>query len=332
MPDIDYLEPGPIMNEIVTILLPFFGLIALGFGAGRWRPTSIEATGWLNVFVFYLALPSMFFQMIAETPLEQLTSWSFILTTTFGTYCTFAIAFSIAALMNGGNVRVSTIQGLVGAYSNSGYMAPGLILAAFGSAAAVPTALIFSFENAMLFALVPMMMALGSTERTNFAQILIKIGRSIFLHPIIIAIIAGFGAAAIGLKPPQAIDALLTLLRSAAAPCALFALGVGLGLRTPKRIGAELPILIAIKLFVHPIVVYLLLSWIGGFDPIWVYTAVLMAALPPAANVFVLARQYRTYVELASTGILLATFLSIFTVALFLSLILTGTLPIDPFH
>jgi malonate transporter len=59
---------------------------------------------------------------------------------------------------------------------------------------------------------------------------------------------------------------------------------------------------------------------------------VLMAALPPAANVFVLARQYRTYVELASTGILLATFLSIFTVALFLSLILTGTLPIDPFH
>jgi predicted permease len=320
------------MNEIVSILLPFFGLIALGYGTGKWRKTPAEGLAWLNFFVFYLALPALFFQMVAETPREELTSWSFILTTTFGTYCTFAIAFSIAALINRGNVPVSTIQGLVGAYSNSGYMAPGLTLAAFGAVAAVPTALIFSFENAMFFALAPMMMALGSAERSDPAAILIKIGRSIILHPLIIAIALGFAAAASGLRPPQPIDALLSLLRTAAAPCALFALGVGLGLRTPKRIGTELPILIGIKLFVHPTVVYLLLSWIGGFDPIWVYTAVLMAALPPAANVFVLARQYRTYVELASTGILLATFLSIFTVSLVLSLILTGALPIDPFH
>jgi hypothetical protein len=320
------------MNEIVSILLPFFGVIALGYGAGKWRKTPGEGLAWLNFFVFYLALPALFFQVVSETPLEELTNWSFILTTTFGTYCTFAVAFSIAALINRGNIPVSTIQGLVGAYSNSGYMAPGLTLAAFGAAAAVPTALIFSFENAMLFALVPMMMALGSAERSQPSEILTRIGRSILLHPFIIAIAVGFTAAASGLRPPQAIDALLTFLRHAAAPCALFALGVGLGLRTPKRIGTELPILIGIKLLVHPTVVYLLLSWIGGFDPIWVYTAVLMAALPPAANVFVLARQYRTYVELASTGILVATFLSIFTVSLILSLILTGALPVDPFH
>lgn len=320
------------MSEIVSIILPFFGLIALGYGAAKWRKTSNEGAAWLNFFVLYLALPALFFQMVAETPLEQLTSWSFILTTTFGTYCTFAIAFSIAALINRGNVPIATIEGLLGSYSNSGYMAPGLTLAAFGAAAAVPTALIFSFENAMLFALVPMMMALGSTDRLDPVELLIRIGRSILLHPVIIAIAAGFAAAATGLRPPQAIDALLNLLRAAAAPCALFALGLGLGLRTPKGIDFELPILVSIKLVVHPTVVYLLLSWIGGFDPIWVYTAVLMAALPPAANVFVLARQYRTYVEAASTGILLATFLSIFTVSLVLSLILTGILPIDPFH
>lgn len=320
------------MNEIVSILLPFFGLIALGYGAGKWRKTPAEGLAWLNFFVFYLALPALFFQTVAEAPLEDFISWSFVLTTTFGTYCTFAIAFSIAALIHRGNIPVSTVDGLVGSYSNSGYMAPGLTLAAFGPAAAVPTALIFSFENAMFFALVPMMMALGSTERSDPAKILIRILRSIFLHPFIIAIVLGFAAAVTGMRPPQAIDALLNLLRFAAAPCALFALGVGLGLRTLERIGLELPILIGIKLFVHPLVVYLLLSWIGGFDPVWVYTAVLMAALPPAAKVSVLARQYRTYVEFASTGILLATFLSVATVSLVLSLILTGTLPTDPFH
>jgi len=315
------------MSDIVSILLPFFGLIGLGYGAGKWRKTPAEGLAWLNFFVFYLALPALFFRLVAETPFEQLTNWSFILTTTFGTYCTFAIAFSIAALINGGNVPVSTIQGLVGAYSNSGFMAPGLTLAAFGSAAAVPTALIYSFENAMLFALVPMMMALGSTERSDAKALMMRVGRSIFFHPFIVAFIAGFAVAASGIHLPQAFDSLLRLLGSAAAPCALFALGVGLGLRTPTRIGVELPILVGIKLILHPTIVYLLLSWIGGFDPIWVYTAVLMAALPPAANVFVLARQYRTCVEFASTGILLATFLSVFTVSVVLSLVLTGTLP-----
>ena len=94
----------PAMSDIVTITLPFFGLIALGYGAGHWRKTPVEGLAWLNFFVFYLALPALFFQLIAETPIVKLTSWSFVLTTIFGTYCAFAIAFSIAALTNRGNV------------------------------------------------------------------------------------------------------------------------------------------------------------------------------------------------------------------------------------
>ena len=41
-------------------------------------------------------------------------------------------------------------------------------------------------------------------------------------------VLAGFAVAASGLDLPSPIASLLTLLRSAAAPCALFALGVGL--------------------------------------------------------------------------------------------------------
>jgi predicted permease len=320
------------MNEIVAITLPFFGLIALGYGAGQWRKTPVEGLAWLNFFVFYLALPALFFQLIAETPIKELTNWPFVLTTVFGTYCAFAIAFSIAALTNRGNVPAATIQGLVGSYSNSGFMAPGLTLAAFGSAAAVPTALVFSFESAMLFALVPLMMALGRADRADPMVLLKSVARSIFLHPIIIAIIVGFSAAATGIRPPAAIEALLSLLQSAAAPCALFALGVGLGIRPQTPISLDVPVLVTIKLLVHPVIVYLMLSWIGDFDPVWVYTAVLMAALPPAVNVFVLARQYEVYVDQASTAILVGTIASIVTVTVFLSLILTGTLPVDPFH
>ena len=44
-------------------------------------------------------------------------------------------------------------------------MGPGLTLAPLGPKAAVPTALIFVFDNALLFTLVPFLMALGGSGR-----------------------------------------------------------------------------------------------------------------------------------------------------------------------
>jgi predicted permease len=52
-----------------------------------------------------------------------------------------------------------------------------------------------------------------------------------------------------------------------------------------------------------------------------------MAALPPALNVFVLASQYQSYVERASTVILIGTALSAATVTLLLWLIAERRLP-----
>ena len=70
-----------------------------------------------------------------------------------------------------------------------------------------------------------------------------------------------------------------------------------------------------------------MLTMLGPFDPNWTATAVLMAALPQALNVFVLANQYRVYVERASTCVLIGTALSAGTVTLLLWLIAERKLP-----
>ena len=85
------------------------------------------------------------------------------------------------------------------------------------------------------------------------------------------------------------------MLGDAAAPAALFAVGVSLTGRTIDKVPPELPALIGVKLVVHPLIVYLLLSWVGDFDPVWVHAAVLMAALPPATDVIAYAREYKSY-------------------------------------
>ncbi len=60
------------------------------------------------------------------------------------------------------------------------------------------------------------------------------------------------------------------------------------------------------------------LTLVGGFDPVWIYAAVLLAALPTATNVFVIGQQYDVWQERASATILITTALSVVTVSLLL--------------
>jgi predicted permease len=119
----------------------------------------------------------------------------------------------------------------------------------------------------------------------------------------------------------------MQFLQNAAAPCALFTLGVTVALRPLKKMPWEVPFLTLVKLVLHPVLVFFLMSIFGPFDQIWVDTAVLMAALPPALNVFVFARQYDVWVEQASSAVLIGTLVSVVTLTSVMWMVKTGTLP-----
>jgi len=319
------------MSDVIGLVLPFFGLIFLGYFVARITRQPIEALGWMNTFIVYVALPALFFQLLAKTPFERLTEWTFILGAVLSTYTIFLIMFAGSMLFAGRNIAESTIKGLAAAYGNIGYMGPGLALLVFGPEAAVPVALIFCFENIVHFAVAPMMMALSGGEKSTPLQLASGVIRKIVLHPFIIATAVGVAAAYLQLRPPLPVERLLEYLSAAAAPCALFAMGVTLALRPLKRIPHELAPIAFLKLILHPLVCYVVLSWVGNFSETWLFAAVLLAALPTATNVFVLAQQYHVWVERASASILLTTCISVATVTGLLYLIKGGMLPPDLF-
>jgi malonate transporter len=319
------------MSDVVGLVLPFFGLIFLGFFVARITRQPVGALGWMNTFIVYVALPALFFQLLAKTPFERLTEWTFILGALLSTYTIFLIMFAGSMLFAGRNIAESTIKGLAAAYGNIGYMGPGLALLVFGPEAAVPVALIFCFENIVHFAVAPMMMALSGGEKSTPLQLAWGVIRKIVLHPFIIATAVGVAAAYLQVRPPLPVERLLEYLSAAAAPCALFAMGVTLALRPLKRVPHELAPIAVLKLILHPLVCYLVLSWVGNFSEVWLFTAVLLAALPTATNVFVLAQQYHVWVERASASILLTTCISVATVTGLLYLIKGGMLPPDLF-
>ena len=320
------------MLQILGLIAPFFGLIGLGFGAGRIARHPVEGLAWLNIFVIYIALPALFYQLLSKTPVEELTRIGFIAATTLATFVVFAGTVLIGLWRTKGDLASATIQGFAGAYGNIGYMGPGLALAAFGPSAAVPVALIFCFDNTMHFTMAPLLMALsGASGNTSPLAIVRAVLWRIFTHPFIVATIVGVGAAVSGLTMPEPVDRFLQLLANAAAPCALFAMGVTLALRPLKRVPVELSWLVPIKLVIHPLVVWLFLGFVSDVDDAWVQSAMLMASLPAATNVFVIAQQYQVWVERATATVLVTTVLSVATVTLLLYLLSTGHLPISPF-
>lgn len=315
------------MIEVLNLALPFFGLIFIGFACGKLKQIPDTALAWMNFFIVYVALPALFYRILAQTPLERLGQVDFIFATTLATFWAFAMSFAIGMAIRKGNIAESSIAGLAGGYGNIGYMGPGLALATLGQQAAVPVALIFCFDNIILFTMVPFLMALASPQRLSVRETAVQVVKRVAGHPLIIASAAGVVSAALQFQPPVALDRTMQFLQNAAAPCALFALGVTVALRPLKSMPWEVPFLTAVKLVVHPILVFLLLSLFGPFEDVWIYTAVLMAALPPALNVFVFARQYDAWVEQASSAVLIGTLVSVVTLTSVMWMVKTGALP-----
>ena len=320
------------MIDVLNLALPYFGLIFIGFACGKFKQIPDTALGWMNFFIVYVALPALFYRILSRTPLAQLAQVEFILATTLGTAIAFAIAFGIGLWMRSGRIDEATIAGLAGGYGNIGYMGPGLALATIGAPAAVPIALIFCFDTLLLFSLVPFLMALSVPGSMSVWQTAREVIRQIVLHPLVIATAVGVLSAAIEFQPPTALETLLQFLQNAAAPCALFTLGVTVALRPMQRVPWEVPITTIVKLIVHPLILFVLLSLFGVSNDVWTNTALLMAALPPALNVFVFARQYDTWVEQASSAVLFGTLVSVATLTAVMWLVKTGNVPPLLFH
>jgi malonate transporter len=314
------------MLDVLNLALPYFSLIFIGFASGKMRGLPETGFPWMNFFLVYISLPALLFGITSKTPFEQLNNPPFLVATTLGTMIAFVLAMFAGRIIGKLSLREATLAGLSGGYGNIGYMGPGLALAVLGTKAAAPTALIFCCDSIFLFSIVPLLIAFTEGEGRSLPRTLAVVARQIVLNPLIMSACAGALAAALHFRPPVAIDNTLQFLQNAAAPVALFLLGVTVAFRPLGHIPREVPGVIAIKLLIHPLVACGLMLLLGPFPQPWAATAVLMASLPPALNVFVIARQNDTWIEPASVAVLIGTFASVITLTSVMWFIQTGRL------
>ena len=301
------------MAPLLEIVLPVFAIIGAGYLLGARGLLGPESSAALNLFVYWVALPALVFRAMASVDLARVFDAGFIAGFLGPVLLVWPLSALAARALFRGGLAESTLHGANAVLGNSGFMGIPLAITAWGEAAMLP-AIVATIVNT---AVIPgIAIALVETERGRAAglgAVLAKVGRALATNPLLVAPVLGLAWAATGLPLPAPADTFTRILGAAAAPCALFAIGLFLVGKPQSEGRAEVGLIVATKLLVLPGLTALALFALVPVDPLWAKTGVLMAALPTGAGTFVLAQAYGVYVLRTSSAILWGTVLSVAT-------------------
>lgn len=297
---------------MLSLCLPIFAVIGLGWLATRARlapPVMVEAVG---AFSFHFALPALLLRLMAAQPLGSSCDPRFF-AGYLGAGLTVLFAARGAAARLGGRARAPAAGlGVAAAFGNVGYLGPPLLLSLMGDRASGPLAMAIMAEVIVVLMLGDVMMAArrGDDDAAAAAAAgpLRRALRVLAVNPVILAIAAGAALGATGTALPDPADRFLAFLGGAAGPTALFALGGTLGrLRFRRRLLAIAAAVSAAKLGLYPLLAWAVLGRGLGLDPPWVAAGTLLAAMPIASNAFILAQRHAAAQEEVSAAVLLST-------------------------
>ncbi len=302
---------------------PFFALVLIGYLAARLRILPLVAVPGMNTFVLYFALTAMLFQLGARTPIAELLDPVVLGLWFLSGLLIMAIAATTALRRKLGWLDAS-FGALIAVLPNSGFMGVPLLTTLLGATANGPIIASLLVDIVLIQSLGVAFSHRGAGEkRSAWAELrgaLTRMSR----NPLPWAIALGGAWGATGLTLPAPIDQVITLLAAAATPVALFTIGAVLAreqgntpdgrIRTGIRAFGDVYWLAALKLFAHPLFVWLLgrgaIALGLPLSESALVVLVLAAALPAAANVSVLAERFGADNGRVARVILVSTVLS----------------------
>jgi predicted permease len=291
--------------------LPFFGLIALGYGAARREFFSPEATGYLTKFVFYFALPAMLLRFAGSLNLGDVLDWSFVGAYLAGSFAIYALA-TLVAVIRKINIAEAAIEAQCAVIGNVGFLGIPMLVLLLGERAIGPVLMVLAVDLVFFGSLVVILIT-GSRDGRMRLGTLKTVGVGLIKNPMIVSIVLGLIMSTLKVDLPQPVDEFLTLLGGAATPGALFAIGASLASKSAERISVA-GWLTLCKLILHPAAVGIAAIYLFNVDPIATGMMIAAASLPVAGNVYIIAQHYAVAPARVSAAILISTVGSILTI------------------
>ena len=291
------------MLQILTVTFPFFALVLCGYLAARKGMLPLQAIPGMNGFVLFFALPCLLYRFGASTPIAQLLDPA------------VALTYLLCALVMVGFVVAVTLRGrigwndaafgaLVAAFPNTGFMGVPLLVALLGAQAAGPIIVTIVVDMVITTSLCIALSRLDGADEHGASKAVKNALKGVVANPMPWSILLGGVASAVSLELPVPVAKTVGLLADSASPVALFTIGAvlarsqmlaALHSHAPMRLSDYLPVA-GLKLFLHPLLVLVVgagaISLGVPLDRFAFTVMVLVAALPSASNVSLLAERF----------------------------------------
>ncbi len=274
----------------------------------------------LNTFVLYFALPCLLYRFGASTPIAQLLDANLV--AVYLLCALLMVAFTIAVTRQGHiGWNDASLGALVAAFPNTGFMGVPLLVALLGAQAAGPAIVTIMIDLLITSSLCIALSRLDGADEHGASRAARLALKGVLANPMPWAIALGGLASAVGLTLFAPVMQTIGLLADAASPVALFTIGAVLARSQmsstrPTPLKDYVPVVL-IKLLVHPVLIGLvgLGAMAAGLplDRFALTVVVLVAALPSASNVAMLAERFGADNGRIARIILLSTVLAFFS-------------------
>ncbi|WP_391480613.1 AEC family transporter [Nereida sp. NH-UV-3] len=296
------------MVDIFLKTLPFFALIALGYGAARRGFFPPEATGYLTKFVFYFALSAMLFRFSANLSLAEVIDWPLVWAYLLGSLAVYLLA-TVVALVRKRGILEGAVEAQCAVIGNVGFLGIPMLILLLGERSVGPVMLVLAVDLIVFGSLIVILIT-GARDGRMSLGILRSIAIGLVKNPMIVSIVLGLCWSATDQPLPAPVNEFLGILGAAATPGALFAIGASLADKSAERISVA-GWLTFCKLVLHPVAVGALALFVFTVDPYSAAVMIATAALPVAGNVYIIARHYDVAPSRASASIFVSTVVSV---------------------
>lgn len=298
---------------------PLFLLVLAGWAVMKVFRLPLVVAKIVHQVVFLGALPLLLFHLMSHFSEMPPADGRVLLAFFGGCLVVFALGRFVGPRVLGLTGVESSVLGVGGIFSNNVMLGVPLATLVLGTGSLPTVSLVLVFNALLLWTLVTVAVEWarhGSPDLRGLAKTLIHI----FGNPLLWGIGLGLAGNFAGVKLPNLVETGLDGVSSLAGPLALFSLGMGLA---PYRLGQEKRVtaaLVALKLLVHPLVVWVLAALLS-LPSSETKAVVLLSSLAIGANVALMSRQFQALEVPVGQALLLSTVVSAVTTPLFLAVV-----------
>lgn len=285
------------MLSILTVTLPIYAVMGIGYGTVRWGLFKPEDMAVLSRYILNIALPVLLFGAVAQRDVSEVLNLSYIAAFAGAGLLTMTLSHLSFRLTDPDRGRAA-VAFMGAGFPNSAFIGFPIVASVFPDQAPVVLALNFLVENMIFLPISLIIFELARAEAgASIPKLLRGIAWDILTRPLMIGLLLGTAVMVSGVALPTALVRFTDLLGGSVSALALVVIGGSLvGLPMQGNRPAALRVAGA-KLLLHPAMAVvttaaLPLLGLAVLAPELHGALIISAAIPTFAVFAVIAGQY----------------------------------------